>query len=72
LSLEITPDTAGVYVDGAYAGTVADFSPTSNPLTLSPGRHHIEIREPNFQTMAFDTDVTAGQVIPYQGTMQPR
>ena len=72
VSFEITPNTAEVYVDGSYAGTVAEFSPSSQPLTLSPGRHHIEVRSPNYSTMTFDTDVIAGQVVPYRGTMQPR
>jgi hypothetical protein len=70
LSFEITPSTAAVFADGAYVGNVAMFDPTSEPLGLTPGRHHIEIRADGYQTMAFDTDVTAGQVIPYQGTLQ--
>lgn len=72
VSFEITPDTAEVFVDGAYVGTVGEFSPTSQPLILSPGRHHLEVRAQNYQSMVFDTDVVAGQVVPYQGTMQPR
>jgi len=46
------------------------FDPTSQPLGLTPGRHHIEIRAAGYQTMAFDADVTAGRMIPYQGTLQ--
>ena len=41
-----------------------------SPLTLTPGRHRIEVRASGYQTMAFDADVTPGQVIPYQGTLQ--
>ena len=70
LSFEITPGTAEVFADGAYVGNVAMFDPASEPLGLTPGRHHIEIRADGYQTMAFDADVTAGQVIPYQGTLQ--
>ena len=71
VSLEITPSTAAVYVDGQYVGTVANFAPTLSPLTLTPGRHHLEVRSAGYQTLAFDADVTPGQVIPFQGTMQP-
>ena len=71
VSLEITPSTAAVYVDGQYVGSVANFAPTLQPLALTPGRHHLEVRSPGYQTMAFDADVTPGQVIPFQGTMQP-
>ena len=39
-------------------------------MGLIPGRHHIEIRASGHRAMTFDADVTSGQVIPYQGTMQ--
>jgi hypothetical protein len=70
VSFQISPSTAAVFVDGSAVGTVGTFGPTSQPLTLTPGRHHIEVQAPGYQTMAFDTEVMAGQVIPYQGTMQ--
>jgi PEGA domain len=72
LSFEITPADAAVYVDGNYAGTASQFSPSQAPLSLTPGRHHIEIRAQGFDTISFDTDVLAGQVIPYQGDMSRR
>jgi hypothetical protein len=70
LSFSIAPDNAQVYVDGQYVGLVSSFSPTSQPLTLSAGRHHVEIRLVGYQTMTFDTEITPGQVVPYQGSMQ--
>jgi len=70
LSFEITPPEAGVYVDGQYVGTVGQFSPDQPPLALAPGRHHVEIREPGFEIIAFDIDILPGQVIPYQGDLR--
>jgi hypothetical protein len=70
VSFEITPGDAQVYVDGSYMGVVSNFSPSSEPLTLTQGRHHIEIRAAGYQTMTFETDVITGQVIPYRGAMQ--
>jgi PEGA domain len=70
VSFEITPSTAEVFVDGQYMGTVGQFTPTSQPLGLTPGRHHVEIRAPGYRTMDFDVDVIAGQVIPYQGALE--
>jgi hypothetical protein len=70
ISFEITPSDAEVYVDGVNVGRVSDFGPTWQPLSVSPGRHQIEIRRAGYQTLAFDADVHAGMVIPYQGTMQ--
>ena len=71
VSFEITPGTAAVFVDGTYVGTAASFGPTSQPLGLTTGRHHIEIRASGLRTITFDADVTPGQVLPYQGTLQP-
>ena len=70
VSFEITPGPAQVFVDGSYVGTVGEFVATTQPLGLTPGRHRIEIRAPGYQTMSFDADIVAGQVIPYQGVMQ--
>jgi hypothetical protein len=71
VSLEITPNTAAVYVDGQYVGTVANFAPTMAPLALTQGRHRLKVRSPGYETMSFDADVKPGQVILFQGTMQP-
>ena len=70
LSFDITPAEAGVYVDGYYMGLVAQFTPDQPPLALAPGRHHVEIREPGFEVIAFDVDILPGQVIPYQGDLR--
>jgi len=70
VSFEITPSTAEVYVDGTYVGTAGSFGPTSQPLGLTPGHHHLELRAPGYQSMVLDTEITTGQVIPYQGTLR--
>ena len=72
VSFEISPSTARVIVDGTDVGTVAEFAPTTMPLTLVPGRHHIELRAAGYQTMSFDAEILTGQVIPYRGDMQPQ
>jgi len=69
-AFDITPAEAGVYVDGYYMGPVAQFTPNQPPLALAPGRHHVEIREPGFEIIAFDVDILPGQVIPYQGDLR--
>ena len=71
VSFEITPVDADVFVDGTYVGRVSNFGPRSQPLSVTPGRHLIEIRRQGYQTLSFDADVAAGQVIPYEGAMQP-
>ena len=71
ISFEIQPSNGQIYVDGRYAGTVGQFSPTSQPLGLTAGRHHIQIIAPGYRPMDFDADIVAGEVLPYQGTLEP-
>lgn len=70
VSFDLTPSTAEVYIDNKYVGRVSDLGPTTQPMGLTPGRHHIEVRASGYQTISIDADVVAGQVIPYQGAMQ--
>ena len=70
LSFDISPSQASVYIDGQYVGVVSQFSPDQPPLLLLPGRHHVEIREPGYEVVAFDVDIVAGQVIPYHGDLR--
>jgi len=71
ISFEITPDDAAIYVDGAYVGVVRDFSPTHQPLTLTPGAHHIELQAQGCAPLTFDATIASGEVIPYRGALQP-
>jgi hypothetical protein len=70
MSFDITPATAEVFVDGTLVGVVGDFTPTTQPLGLPAGRHHVEVRAAGYHTMTFEVDIVAGQVIPYQGTLE--
>ena len=72
LSFDITPSDAEVLVDGNFAGTVDQFSPSSQPLGLSAGRHRVEVQAQGYQTMSLDVNIIAGQVLPYQGAMERR
>jgi hypothetical protein len=71
VSLEISPSDATVYVDGGYAGVVRDFDGTQQTLTLANGRHRVEISAPGYEPMTIDVDVVPGQIVPYQGSLQP-
>ena len=70
MSFEITPSDAQVFVDGNYVGTAGQFTPTTQPLGVGSGHHHVEIRDAGYKTMSVDVDIVAGQVIPYQGQME--
>ncbi|HYM26068.1 MAG TPA: hypothetical protein VEU08_22780 [Vicinamibacterales bacterium] len=71
VSFDVTPDTASVIVDGTFVGTARDFGPVRQPLTLMPGRHHIELQDANSEPLAFNVDVVSGEVVPFRGTLQP-
>jgi hypothetical protein len=72
LSFDLTPSDAQVLVDGNFVGTVDQFSPSSQPLGLSAGRHRVEVEAQGYRTLSFDVDIIAGQVLPYQGAMERR
>lgn len=71
ISFDINPSTAAVIIDGTYVGRVSDLGPTTQPMGLKPGRHRVEIRAAGYETMTFEADIVAGQVLPYKGDMQP-
>lgn len=66
----ISPADAAIYVDGNYAGSVSSFS-GSQALSLAAGPHRIELQAPGYVPTVFDVNIIAGQVIPYQGGLQP-
>jgi hypothetical protein len=59
-----------LFVDNMRVGTVGAFYADAQPLGLEAGHHHIEIRAAGYQAMSFDVDIMAGQVIPYQGSLE--
>jgi len=71
LRLDIPQKQAAVYVDGFYVGTVEDFNDATDPLTLPPGPHHVELRATGYQTLTFDVNIQAGKTITYRTPMQP-
>ena len=71
VSFDIAPGSAQVYVGGVFAGTVDDFNAESAPLLLAPGDHYIEVRLAGYRSASFDVTIAAGEVTPYQGTLEP-
>jgi hypothetical protein len=69
MSFDVTPATAELFVDNMRVGTVGQFTPTTQPVGLPAGYHHVEIRMPGHHPMSFDVEIAAGEVTPFQGTM---
>jgi len=70
LRFETSPGVAQVYVDGAYVGVVDDFGVSGRTLDLDAGRHHVELRAPDYLTQSFDVSITPSQITRYRGDLQ--
>ena len=69
LKLKVKPRDAAVYVDGYYAGVVNDFDGLFQKLTIDGGQHHVELRAPGFETLAFDVQIEPNQTTTYRGEL---
>jgi hypothetical protein len=71
LRLAVAPDSAQVYVDGFYAGTVDEISRTEQGLDVSAGWHRLEFRAPGYVTPAVNVTVEADRTLNYRTQLQP-
>jgi hypothetical protein len=55
VKLSIEPDRAAVFVDDQFAGHAHEFGGAGRAMLLSPGKHHIKITLPGYQS--FDTEI---------------
>ena len=69
--IQDAPRDAQVFVDGYYMGVVDDFDGVFQHMNLEAGPHHIEIREPGYESVAFDVNVRPGETIAYRAEMFP-
>jgi hypothetical protein len=70
LRLRVSPRSANVFVDGAFAGTVDDFGGVSERM-LPAGTHRIELRAPGFEPVDFDARVPANDTLIFRREMRP-
>ncbi len=69
LQLDVQPWRAQVYVDGAYAGLVRDFTGYYHHLDLVAGSHLIAIVTPDYQPLIIDVVVSPGHTMTYRGAL---
>jgi hypothetical protein len=67
LRIDLEPETARVYVDGLYVGTVGDFGRSGRALDAGP--HRVEIRADGFEPLTFDVRIRANDMVSYRGTL---
>src|ERR1700738_3960993 len=61
VKLSIDPDRAAVFVDEQFAGHAHEFGGAGRAMLLSPGKHHIKITLPGYQSFSTEIDVRAKQ-----------
>jgi hypothetical protein len=71
LRLQVEPKTAQVFVDGGYAGTVDQFDGHFQHLDLTPGKHQVEIQQPGFAPLMFQTYIQPGHTTDYKAALAP-
>ena len=59
--LQIDPDRAAVFVDEQFAGHAHEFGGAGRAMLLSPGKHHIKITLPGYQSFETEIEVRANQ-----------
>jgi hypothetical protein len=61
VKLSIDPDRAAVFVDDQFAGHAHEFGGAGRAMLLSPGKHHIKIILPGYQSFNTEIEVRANQ-----------
>ena len=69
LQLDVQPWRAQVYVDGAYAGDVAEFSGYYRHLSLTAGPHVVTIVAEGHEPLLLEVFVSPGQTLTYRGSL---
>ena len=69
LVLDVTPRTSLVFVDSAYVGTVDDLA--MRGLTLSRGRHWLELEAPDYEKTLTEITITPGRPLRYRVDLVP-
>lgn len=67
LFVDVTPATALVFVDTAYVGSVSDVR--ARGVTLSAGRHRVELEAPGYENNTIDVGIAAGEPLRYRYDM---
>jgi hypothetical protein len=69
LRFDVTPQSAQVFVDSFYAGTIADID-AQRVLTLAAGPHRIELQAAGYQPKTFDVRIDPNDTIVYRAALE--
>jgi PEGA domain len=63
IKLDVTPDRAAVFLDGAYAGAVSDFKGLGHGMLVEPGKHTVKIDLAGYRPFVTDVSLLPKQKI---------
>jgi hypothetical protein len=70
LKVKVSPDKAGVFVDGQYFGPAARFASTEKYL-IAPGKHVITMVDPRCEEATATVQIEAGKTATINQTLKP-
>lgn len=71
VKLEVTPDRAAVFVDGAYAGSVKEFSGVGRAMLVAPGKHQVKIGLAGYQDFTSEIELRPNQKMTIKTDLTP-
>jgi hypothetical protein len=71
LKVKVTPDKAGVFLDGQYYGPAARFASTRKYL-VAPGKHEITLVDPRYEDASATVQIEAGKTAIVTETMKAK
>jgi hypothetical protein len=71
IKLKVLPERAAVFVDGAFAGTVNQFSGVGREMEIAPGDHHIKIDLAGYKPFETDVTIATKQKVTIKTELQP-
>ena len=61
VKIRVSPNRAGVFVDGIFAGHVDEFDGPGQAMLVGAGKHQIEIALPGYRTFRTEVNLLPGQ-----------
>lgn len=71
VKLDVTPDRAAVFVDGAYAGTPKEFGGLGRAMLIAPGKHTVKIALVGYQDFTTEINLRPKQKITIKTDLVP-
>lgn len=71
VKLQVTPDRAAVFVDGAYAGSAKEFGGAGRAMLLAPGKHQVKIGLAGYQDFTSEIELRPNQKMTIKTELTP-